>query len=432
MKENLIGKLDLLQFKYENLDPPRFPLSRKLAKSKNAHHVKLLTLSEDEALKMIKQLKRELFERKYHSAYSKLERHLGGQIRQVLKNKTTKPEDRKLYEKLESELDKVIKQKLTKLGSKIFHREEVRGVPPESFWEDREKLKGHTYETELNNLVSRLFNKNTVKEVVQQTEHNFKLVLGVDKREKKPETAKQTESEKNTLEDESESSGDDSDETSVSEDTESSDDEKLDAIYSDYKSMVAGSSEEDDGELEEGVNYNQVTDEEPSEQSSESDDEQPDYESAKAERKKLGSDDFFSELQLPALAGGYYSGGEDEEELEQAEKDMKKLAKERKNRRGQRARQKIWEKKYGKNANHVKKERERVQSEREKQRLAYEERVRKRAEKKKQEEEKKKQAQEKPRQPSAADKMHPSWEAKRRAEEALKNVKFQGKKVKFE
>ncbi|KAG7795337.1 hypothetical protein KL929_004104 [Ogataea haglerorum] len=432
MKENLIGKLDLLQFRYENLDPPRFPLSRKLAKSKNAHHVKLLMLSEDEAFKMIRQLKRELFERKYHSAYLNLERLLGGQIKQVLKNKTTKPEDRILYEKLESELDTVIKQKLTKLGSKIFRREEVREVPPKSFWEDREKLKGHTYETELNNLVSKLFNKNTVKEVVQQTEHNFKLVLGVDKREKKPETAKRSESEEKTPKDESDSSADESDEVSVSEDTESSDDEKLDTIYSNYKSMVAGSSDEDEDEPEEGVDYNEVTDEEPSEQSSEFDGEQPDYETAKAERKKLSNDDFFSELQLPALAGGYYSGGEDEEELEQAEKDMKKLAKERKNRRGQRARQKIWEKKYGKNANHIKKERERVQSEREKQRLAYEERVRKRAEKKKQEEEKKKQDREKLNKPAAADKMHPSWEAKRKAEEALKNAKFQGKKVKFE
>ncbi|KAG7887297.1 hypothetical protein KL936_004457 [Ogataea polymorpha] len=425
MKENLIGKLDLLQFKYENLDPPRFALSRKLAKSKKAHHVKLLTLPEDQALKMIKQLKRELFERKYHSAYSKLERLLGGQIKQVLKNKTTRPEDRKVYEKLKNELDTVIKQKLTKVGSKIFHREEVREVPPESFWADREKLKGHTYETELNNLVSKLFNKNTVKEVVQQTEHNFKLVLGVDKREAKTETAKRSENEQKMLQDES-------DEASVSEDSESSDDEKLDTIYSTYKSMVAGSSDEDEGELEEGVDYNQLTDQEPSEQASESDDDQPDFETAKAERKKLNNDDFFSELQLPVLAGGYYSGGEDEDELEQAEKDMKQLAKERKNRRGQRARQKIWEKKYGKNANHIKKERERVQSEREKQRLAYEERVRKRAEKKKQEEEKKKQEEEKRRKPSVADKMHPSWEAKRKAEEALKNVKFQGKKVKFE
>ncbi|OBA13965.1 uncharacterized protein OGAPODRAFT_17549 [Ogataea polymorpha] len=374
---------------------------------------------------MIKQLKRELFERKYHSAYSKLERLLGGQIKQVLKNKTTRPEDRRVYEKLKNELDTVIKQKLTKVGSKIFHREEVREVPPESFWADREKLKGHTYETELNNLVSKLFNKNTVKEVVQQTEHNFKLVLGVDKREAKTETAKRSENEQKMLQDES-------DEASVSEDSESSDDEKLDTIYSTYKSMVAGSSDEDEGELEEGVDYNQLTDQEPSEQASESDDDQPDFETAKAERKKLDNDDFFSELQLPALAGGYYSGGEDEDELEQAEKDMKQLAKERKNRRGQRARQKIWEKKYGKNANHIKKERERVQSEREKQRLAYEERVRKRAEKKKQEEEKKKQEEEKRRKPSVADKMHPSWEAKRKAEEALKNVKFQGKKVKFE
>nr|CRX79005.1 hypothetical protein [Leucosporidium scottii] len=57
---------------------------------------------------------------------------------------------------------------------------------------------------------------------------------------------------------------------------------------------------------------------------------------------------------LPTLAGGYISysdsDGEDAKWVKDAEKGDKK---ERKNRRGQRARQAIWEKKYGSGANHV-------------------------------------------------------------------------------
>ncbi|KAF1984930.1 Bud-site selection protein [Aulographum hederae CBS 113979] len=51
---------------------------------------------------------------------------------------------------------------------------------------------------------------------------------------------------------------------------------------------------------------------------------------------------------LPSLTmGGYWSGSES------AESDIPELAPDRKNRRGQRARQKIWEKKYGKTAKHL-------------------------------------------------------------------------------
>jgi len=53
---------------------------------------------------------------------------------------------------------------------------------------------------------------------------------------------------------------------------------------------------------------------------------------------------------LPSLMmGGYWSGSEEASEAEEA-------APERKNRMGQRARRALWEKKYGKSANHVQKE----------------------------------------------------------------------------
>ncbi|QRW20414.1 Bud22 family protein [Rhizoctonia solani] len=56
---------------------------------------------------------------------------------------------------------------------------------------------------------------------------------------------------------------------------------------------------------------------------------------------------------LPSLASGFIRGNSDGSDIEDAD-----VAPERKNRRGQRARKAIWEKKYGKNANHVKKARE--------------------------------------------------------------------------
>ncbi|CCO34828.1 BUD22 family protein C4F10,06 [Rhizoctonia solani AG-1 IB] len=58
---------------------------------------------------------------------------------------------------------------------------------------------------------------------------------------------------------------------------------------------------------------------------------------------------------LPSLAAGFIRGDSDGSDIEDAD-----VAPERKNRRGQRARKAIWEKKYGKNANHVKKAREEV------------------------------------------------------------------------
>ncbi|KAG8687474.1 hypothetical protein FRC09_013469 [Ceratobasidium sp. 395] len=56
---------------------------------------------------------------------------------------------------------------------------------------------------------------------------------------------------------------------------------------------------------------------------------------------------------LPSLATGFIRGDSDGSDIEDAD-----VAPMRKNRRGQRARKAIWEKKFGRNANHVKKARE--------------------------------------------------------------------------
>ncbi|GJE97132.1 Bud-site selection protein [Phanerochaete sordida] len=70
----------------------------------------------------------------------------------------------------------------------------------------------------------------------------------------------------------------------------------------------------------------------------------------KASSSKQGESTF-----LPSLSVGYTRGDSDASDLSDAEVKRADVAV-KKNRRGQRARQLIWERKYGKNANHVKKQ----------------------------------------------------------------------------
>ncbi|TFK86785.1 Bud-site selection protein [Polyporus arcularius HHB13444] len=108
---------------------------------------------------------------------------------------------------------------------------------------------------------------------------------------------------------------------------------------------VAGSSDEDEGE----------DDEESAEESS---DELP---KAKTKAKPAPAQDAKSKTKasagestfLPSLSVGFTRGDSDASDISDDEADAP-----RKNRRGQRARRAIWEKKYGKNANHVKKQQE--------------------------------------------------------------------------
>ncbi|CAL1713097.1 unnamed protein product [Somion occarium] len=143
---------------------------------------------------------------------------------------------------------------------------------------------------------------------------------------------------------------------------------------------------------------------------------------------------------LPSLSVGFTRGDSDASDVEDAEVDAVDGGT-RKNRRGQRARRAIWEKKYGGNANHVKKQREenyRAPKGRQGQerhnpqsgghphgrstsgpsRAQPSQNLQRSAEKLKKEE--------KP--------LHPSWEAKRRLKEKLNPslVAPQGKKIIFD
>lgn len=134
---------------------------------------------------------------------------------------------------------------------------------------------------------------------------------------------------------------------------------------------------------------------------------------------------------LPELEHGFVDtyDAESEEELER-EIQKKKPEKKKKNRRGQRERRLIWEKKYGRSANHVQKKIEEETANKLERQKAYEERVFKRLEREQEYKDRQRAKMEKAKE-YATKEFHPSWEAKRLQEEKTKNVKFQGKKVTF-
>jgi hypothetical protein len=134
---------------------------------------------------------------------------------------------------------------------------------------------------------------------------------------------------------------------------------------------------------------------------------------------------------LPELEHGFIDtyDVESEEELER-EIQNEKPEKKKKNRRGQRERRLIWEKKYGRSANHVQKKIEEETANKLERQKAYEERVFKRLEREQEYKDRQRAKMEKAKE-YASKEFHPSWEAKRLQEEKTKNVKFQGKKVTF-
>ena len=129
------------------------------------------------------------------------------------------------------------------------------------------------------------------------------------------------------------------------ENVERSEDEEVD--YEVYASRLAASSDEDsslggsnsDGPYQQDLNPEEVTEESEIE-------EEPRKPKA---LNKLSPTAPKSTTFLPSLSlGGYWSGSESAEDLSDTGQQP------RKNRRGQQARRALWEKKFGKNANHLK------------------------------------------------------------------------------
>ncbi|KAI5966853.1 BUD22 [Candida pseudojiufengensis] len=474
-------RLDLLESKFEETTP-RFPHTKKLlfAIKYNNKLAKKLPTTKDEASLEILQLKSQFFENKYHSAYQKLNKEINKLVKQ-------KPPPSDLFSN-EDFINHLITSKLIKcITSTILISKQSKMNPPDyipnnlrEIIKDKSNLSNPSRffinycqnSKPVNNYCSNIWNKKNIKITLQDIDWSFKMVRGNLSKSDIAERSKQTGKDINEDEDES---GEESEEEEEEDEEEEQDGEGSEQLngkerndqnesdieeqyekYATYDNLVGASDDEDEQNnniLDSNINYNEVTDEEPSDEESESD-------NSRDEESADSVDDFFEEeppkkklknakkeetYNLPELAQGYYSGGSDDDDDDvDNDKLVNELTHQRKNRRGQRARQKIWAQKYGKSAKHIVKDMERVKSEREKRQEEYEERQRKRELKAKLAAEKQKPtgANNEPlgerksnpgsTVPQAEKKIHPSWEAKKQAEEKLKNVKFQGKKITFD
>ena len=448
---NYMWKLDLLESKF-NKSTPRFPHTKKLLIASNHNHklLKKIPKSPEDAQVEIEKIKSDIFQKKYHSAYSKLAKEV---------EKKTIPVDDKEF------VSKLITSKLIKIiQSACLNSKELKTNPPTYIGQHlREIVIDKSNECNpssfyitfcqndkaVNNFVANLWNNKNVKKILDEIEWSFRVVRGNLTRQEKDSRIKATGS-KVDLKDKE----DDSEDEHKSLDLEDAYDKF--AIYDKVDNGSGG--EEQQPELDPNVNYNEVTDEEPSEEESSEDSSDDFFEDEPPKKKQKQSQDSGKSFNLPQLASGYFSGGSDDEE-DDADNDkiVKEITTQRKNRRGQRARQKIWAKKYGKEAKHVKKNQEILASERERRQMEFEERQRKRELKAKLLAEKQQtganslpRGERKPTTSNTAStipqlllvsttsvateekSIHPSWEAKRLEKEKLKNVKFQGKKVVFD
>lgn len=477
-------KLDLLEAKYHGSNP-RFPHTKKLLSARNNNKLlKKLPLSRDEVEKEILALKEDHFHKKYYGAYKKLNKEVNKHIKSDVNKWKNDDSKNGLLEFFgaEDRIQELITSKLIKcITSSILITKDLKSTPPKYMPSDVCSIitdKSHKSNPsaffinycqnnkDLNNYISNLWNAKSIKPLLSEIEWSFKMVRGDltkferDARKNLVGRDIQTDFDEDNKEDVQDDSDDDSLEGGSSKDhekevggEESIDAEEMFDKFAVYDNLVIDSDEgEQKFDLDPNVNYNEVTDEESSDLEDDigvsgdnSDDsffEDDVRQEAKASSKR--------EYKLPELANGYFSGGSDDEDDEiDNDKVVKEATTQRKNRRGQRARQKIWAQKYGKEAKHVKQEQVIIASERERKRLEYEERCKRRELKAKINSAPTGSntaplAERRPRTNTddpvenpveiskPVEKEHPSWVAKRLAEEKQKNARFQGTKIKFD
>lgn len=213
-------------------------------------------------------------------------------------------------------------------------------------------------------------------------------------------------------------------------------------------------SEGDERDAQSGLNEDESSDSEEgsgsdSESESESESESDSDVSAisplpKASRKDPEREDQVNRREggiLPSLMGGYISGSESDA----SDIDVAPAA--RKNRRGQRARQAIWEKKFKDRAKHLSQEKAGRDSGWDLKRGAVDGSARtpwkqgiktpfeRRPDSRRDEQEHAAPEPRRPRPPTKKDDegpLHPSWEARKKAKEAQQTAAFQGKKITFD
>lgn len=466
-KDNLLFKLDNLEYQFHYLNGdldsfrPRLGSTTKLysAKGKKTSKRVAKLLSELEPARITEQLnalRLEIFNNKLYHLEKNLRSILLKQINQYKPKKSAKTDFTQVIENLEAKyglekfVELVCKSKIIKLAiAKILPSKNA--VPPKwfenhEFWAVHND-KAHEFnprriwtEVLLQNkksdqLVSTLMNNEKSKQLLSSFDSGMNVFLGI-KKEAKSKTFNEESQDDERIESKQDSkskvpSKESQDATDEGEVPELDDD-----VLKQYDNLLADSEEENEESeaptLDPNVNYNEVTDEEPDQESGE------DEELESDENSELYSKTH--KTKLPELMAGYYSGGDSSDESDVGDdkvaREQLSLKEKKKNRRGQRARRKIWEKKYGREAKHVQREVEKEHEDRKRRQTEYEERVAKRAAKSaaREVEEATRIDQRfiKPVEKKAPQAEHPSWVAKKEAEEKQKNAKFQGKKITFD
>ena len=483
-KENLLFKLDNLEYQYHYLNntldsfKPRLTQTKKLynAKGKKTSQrvEKLLnSITLSDITEKFNEVRLTIFNGKIFT----VEKNLKNSLLKKLNQLDTKDHVLGQCESLEQFVNFIAVSKLIKISiSKIVGNKQTNDLTNVPVW-----FQKHRYLTIFNDkynnmnpsriwnevvlkikdgskIVGLLMNDKKTQNILKVFEKGMDVFLNINKGKnnnkinteqqskinKENENAKQEEKQQPENDVEEEEDNDDEEEEEKQEEPINIDE---DEILKQYEGLVADSDDENESEgvLDPNVNYNEVTDEEPSVEESDYDIEEECEDETRQPAKK--------KIKLPELMTGYYSGDDSESDFEED-----KIAKEqasnkikRKNRRGQRARRKIWEQKYGKRANHIQKELMKQREAREQKQREYEARVAKRAAK--QAEHAKNNANliklgergarsnqdhtDKAKGESDDKKNkriedHPSWIAKKLAEEKLKNAKFSGKKIKFD
>ncbi|KAL6947069.1 hypothetical protein ACO0QE_001933 [Hanseniaspora vineae] len=493
-KENLIFKLDNLEYQYHHLNnslesfDPRLNTTRKFFTMKGKNNIKNLdkklnstTVAEVEA--KLNKLKHQIVTNKIHH----LEKKLFLNLEKYYTANSAKSESESSKSALPlSTYKHITKSKIIKLCmNKLLNSKSLKQDPPTWVKEldiyvpfsDAQNLENPSYvyktylsnNKEANKFFSKFAGDKKQIKLFKEFENGMDVFLNINKGKHDDQQEEQVVQPKNNSNkamssEKYESSGDESDE----EGQEGEVDE--DALVAQYEGLVALSEDEDSGDergLRDDVDYNEVTDLEPTEEEEEdaSDDielgessdeeEQPlkkkqkkssaessnDVDAQKKQKQKQEEKEKKQKkkIALPALEYGFLDQGEfgnghdsndNASDLDDPFFDRPE-PKKQKNRKGQRQRRLIWEKKYGKSANHVQKEIAKKREEREKRQKEFEEREEKRQQRVKEQFEndrakylKKKDYESK--------EFHPSWEAKKVQEEKLKNVKFSGKKVVFD
>lgn len=474
-KDNLLFKLDNLEYQYHYANGdlasfrPRLGGITKLYNAKGKKSSKkvaklLSNINLEQVAQELDALRLQIFNNKVHYLEKNLRSVLVKNISHYRPRKNAKNDFTALIDKIRNDYgveqfaELVCKSKTIKLSiAKVVPSKKV-AVPDwlaeHEFWKiynDKKNVFNPSrvwneilVPNKFDQLVSTFMNNDKCRSLLSTFESGMNVFLGINRQtgskkedshvEKEPEAATSANETKPDIDNNNDTQGgndDPDDATELDED-----------LLKQYDGLLGDSDEEDDLEtatLNPDVNYNEVTDEEPDREDEDVDIEAEDGISDSDNE----SDQNGTRAKLPELMAGYYSGGDSDEDDDPADdkvaREQISTKEKRKNRRGQRARRKIWEKKYGREAKHIQREIEKEHQERKRRQEEYEERVAKRAAKAKLETEKAVPTPEnqtkgiRERGKTEGEKTeHPSWIAKREAEQKLKNTKFQGKKITFD